>query len=353
MVASLTFGDAVGNEALNIQSVLRARGFESDIFAESTDSVLSGRARELAEYEPISSPENVLLLHFSIGSGASALARRLPDKLVLRYHNITPAHWFLRDSPKVALQCLSGRRELATLRDRTALALGVSEFNRRELDELGFSRTDVLPYQYEPGRLATPPNPVVLEMFDDDLTNFLCVGRVMPHKKMEDVMKIFKFYQHAIDRRSRLLFVGQCHDFERYYERLVGFSDELDLRNVYFAGHVSNEDLVAFYQCADVLLSMSEHEGFCVPLLEAFQMGVPVIAYDAGAVSATMAGAGILVHEKRFDEIAELASLLLRDDTLREEIVSSQYRALDAALSGNGGELVDRFVGVVSSSAPS
>jgi glycosyltransferase involved in cell wall biosynthesis len=348
MVASLTFGDAVGNEALRIQSLLRSRGIDSDVFAESTDSLSAGRARPLVEYEP--SPDNTLLLHFSIGSEASALARRLPDKLVLRYHNVTPARWFREDSPKVALQCLSGRRELETLRERASLALGVSEFNRRELDELGFSPTGVLPYQYDPERLSAPPDPVVLEMFDDDRTNFLCVGRVMPHKRMEDVMKVLRFYQRRVDRRSRLLFVGRCHDFERYFERLVALSGELGLKDVLFAGHVSTGELAAYYRSADVLLSMSEHEGFCVPLLEAFQMGIPVIAYDAGAVSETMAGAGLLVHEKRFDELAELAGLVVHDDSLREKILAAQYRTYDAVLERGAGELVKRLAGVVCSS---
>jgi glycosyltransferase involved in cell wall biosynthesis len=172
----------------------------------------------------------------------------------------------------------------------------------------------------------------------------------MPHKRMEDVMKVFRFYQRGVDRRSRLLFVGQYHDFERYFERLVALSVELGLKDVHFAGHVSTGELVSYYRSADVLLSMSEHEGFCVPLLEAFQMGVPVIAYDAGAVSETMAGAGLLVHEKRFDELAELAGLVVQDGSLREAILAEQYRTFDSVLETSAEELVERLAGVVCSS---
>lgn len=344
MVTSLTFGDAIGNEALYIQSILRELGFDSMIFAESTDSAMSGRARPLEEFEAVSSPENVLILHFSIGSRTGSLVSRLADKLVLIYHNITPAHWFAPYSRKVVTQCLKGRSELAKLKARTSLALGVSEFNRKELQNLGFERTDVLPLLFDRDRLSVSPHPVMVEMYDDDMTNFLFVGRVIPNKRLEDVMKIVKCYQSFIDRKCRLIFVGQWRDFESYYERLIAFSDRLELRHIDFPGHVSTEELVAFYRVADVFLCMSEHEGFCAPLLEAFQMGVPVIAYDAAAVAETLGGAGILVHEKRFDEIAELANLLVRDAEFRERVVESQHRALDDILSRDDRGLLMGFV---------
>ena len=348
MVASLTFGDAIGNEALRIQSVLRSHGVESEIFAESTDSAMSGRARELSEYPSVSSPDNVLLLHFSIGSKSASLARELPDRLLLRYHNITPAHWFADFAPKVARQCVRGRQELATFAERTALALGVSEYNRSELEELGFQPTGVLPLLSDPERLAASPSPVVEALFDDDLTNFLFVGPVIPNKRLEDVMKVVKYYQRFIDRKCRLIFVGECRDFERYYESLVGFADELDLKNVEFPGRVSTEELVAYYRVADVFLSMSEHEGFCAPLLEAYEMGVPVIAYDTGAVSETLGGGGILLHEKNIDEIAELAHLLVTDPELRDRVLSAQDRVLDERIARDDGEQLMRFVERVS-----
>lgn len=348
MVASLTFGDAIGNETLQMQSVLREHGVKSEIFAESTDTFMTRRARELSEYSRIAAPDNVLLLHLSIGSKSAALARELPDQLVLRYHNITPAEWFTKFAPKVARQCSTGRRELATFVDRTALALGVSEYNRAELDRLGFDPTGVLPLLWDPSRLALSPNPVVEEMFHDEMTNFLFVGKVIPNKRLEDVMKVVHYYQRFIDKKCRLIFVGEWRDFERYYESLIRFADEIDLRNVEFVGRVSTEELVAYYELADVFMCMSEHEGFCAPLLEAFQMGVPVIAYDAGAVRETLGGAGMLVHEKKIDEIAELAHLLVSDIELRSRVVSAQDQVYDDVLSRNDGKQLMRFVEQIS-----
>jgi len=158
-----------------------------------------------------------------------------------------------------------GRQELATFAERTALALGVSEYNRSELEELGFQPTGVLPLLSDPERLAASPSPVVEALFGDDLTNFLFVGPVIPNKRLEDVMKVVKYYQRFIDRKCRLIFVGEWRDFERYYESLVGFAYELDLKNVEFPGRVSTRELVAYYRVADVFLCMSEHEGFCAP----------------------------------------------------------------------------------------
>jgi glycosyltransferase involved in cell wall biosynthesis len=344
LLTSLTQRDAIGQNALYIQSLLRQRGFTTEIFAEGTDSAMAGLARPLEDYEAVSSPENVLLLHFSIGSKAMSLAHRVPDRLLLLYHNVTPAHFFLPHSPGVARQCLQGREELRRLVPRTSLALGVSKYNEAELKEMGFRRTGVLPYLFDPERLSRPPSPVVLELFDDEKTNFLFVGRVIPNKRFEDLLRVFKIYQSHIDRRSRLLLVGEWRDFESYYEKLVLFADELELRNVEFLGRVSTEELVACYRVADVFLSMSEHEGFCVPLLEAFQMGVPVIAYDAGAVSETLGGAGLLVHEKKLDEIAELAHLVVEDEALRESVLVGQDHVLDELLARDDSELLMRWV---------
>lgn len=350
MVASLTFGDAIGNETLQIQSVLRAHGVESEIFAESTDSAMSGRALELSEYPSIASPDNVLLLHLSIGSESASLARALPDQLLLRYHNITPAQWFATFAPKVAKQCSTGREELATFVDRTSLALGVSEYNRLELDSLGFDPTGVLPLLWDPARLSASPNPVVERLFDDEMTNFLFVGKVIPNKRLEDVMKIVHYYQRFVDKKCRLIFVGESGDFERYYESLIRFADEIGLRNVEFPGRVSTDELVAYYQLADVFMCMSEHEGFCAPLLEAFQMGVPVIAYDAGAVRETLGGAGILVHDKKVDEIAELAHMLVTDTTLRKHVITGQDQVLDDVIARNDGQRLMSFLEQISPS---
>jgi glycosyltransferase involved in cell wall biosynthesis len=181
----------------------------------------------------------------------------------------------------------------------------------------------------DPRPLEEEPNPVVLRMFDDAKTNFLFVGRCIPNKRIEDVIKVFCYYQRFIDPNSRLLLVGETHGFERYFDSLVRLVDDLALEDVVFTGHVDTDDLAAYYRVADLFLSMSEHEGFCAPLLEAFRFGLPVMAFDAGAVAETLSGAGVLVQEKSFDRIAEMAHLLVHDESLRERVVAGQNRVLE------------------------
>lgn len=348
MVASLTYGDAISNEALHIQSVLRSRGYESEIFAESADSSMAGRAKRLPEYQEVTGPTNVLIVHFSIGSSLAAFTDGIEDKILLIYHNITPPEWFAPYAPRVARQCHRGREELAELGGRARLVVGVSEYNRSELREMGFDKAEVLPLLGSNGRLTEPPQPTVLKLFDDVKTNFLFVGRVIPNKRFEDLLKVFATYQKHVERGCRLLLVGDWLPIERYHLALSEMIHELHLRDVVFAGHVSTGELVAYYEVADVFLCMSEHEGFCAPLLEAFHFEVPVIAYEAGAVSETLGGAGILVHEKKYEEIAELAYLVTHDDEFRGRIIDGQNRVLEDYASGNHDELLLRYVKQVS-----
>jgi glycosyltransferase involved in cell wall biosynthesis len=328
MLSALSYGDAIGNEALRIQSILRGQGYESEIFAEAVHPEMSGLAHKLWEYRNVSDPENLLILHFSIGAGVSTYAYHLPDPLLLIYHNITPAHWFTQFHPHLVGLCHHGRRELAAFSRRARIALGDSEFNRSELESMGFHPTGVLPLLMDRRQLEVPPNPVVLRMLDDEKTNFLFVGRTLPNKRIEDVIKVFCYYQRSVDSNSRLLLVGESHGFERYFDSLVRLVDDLALEDVVFTGHVDTDDLAAYYSVADLFLSMSEHEGFCAPLLEAFWFGLPVMAFDAGAVGETLAGGGILIREKAFDSIAEMAYLLVHDGGLRESVVAGQNHAL-------------------------
>ena len=210
--------------------------------------------------------------------------------MALIYHNITPPEYFIGVHRTLARQCFRGRRELRAYADRCDLAMGDSEFNRQDLETLGFPRTAVLPVVPDFSHLDRPPNWLLAGQFDDDWTNVLFVGRVIANKKIEDVIRFFHAYHTMFNPRSRLLIVGAQSGFERYLASLNQLVADLGLSHVHFVGHVSDEELVAFYEAADLFLCASEHEGFCVPLMEAFHMGVPVLAFAATAVPATMDG---------------------------------------------------------------
>ncbi len=347
VLAALSYGDAIGNEALAIQRHLSRAGFESDIFAERVHPRMASLARPLWEYTTVSAPDTVCLFHFSIGSAAGRLIFHAPDRLVSIYHNITPAHWFLGFHPHLAGLCHHGRRELMAFAPRTELALGDSEFNRRELEQAGYARTGVLPIVLDLDAYRQTPSPVICRIYRDGRTNILFVGRIIPNKKIDDLIRVFAAYQRYVDPRSRLLLVGDHRGHERYFDRLQEMVRRFDLNEVVFAGHVDDDDLMAYYSVADAFLCLSEHEGFCVPLVEAMSLGVPVVAYDAGAVAETLRGGGILLKEKRPEVVAELLRDLVADGPLRRAVLRTQSRAIEEIRRVDFGALLLERLGPV------
>jgi glycosyltransferase involved in cell wall biosynthesis len=248
---------------------------------------------------------------------------------VVRYHNITPPEFFAGYLPHLARQCHQGRRELRAFAPRAELALGVSEFNRRELEASGFRRTAVLPIPLDLDRLAAAPaSEAVRALYGDGRTNLLFVGRIIPNKKIEDLLRLFAVYQRSIDPASRLLLVGDHWGYEPYLLRLEELARALGVEDVVFTGQVEDDELRAYYAVAAAYVSMSEHEGFCVPLLEAMACGLPVVAFDAGAVGETLGGAGLLFGAKQPEVAAEVVRRLVKDPDLRRSVLDGQARRL-------------------------
>jgi glycosyltransferase involved in cell wall biosynthesis len=344
VLATLGYGDAIGHEVLGIQRVLRAAGYESDIFVETADHRLESLTRDYRELLDASRPDNLLLHHFSIGSKASPTAYAIPDRMALIYHNITPPEFFAGTHRTLARQCYRGRRELRAYIDRCDLALGDSEFNRQDLESLGFTRTAVLPVVPDLSHLDEEADWFVARQFDDDWTNIVFVGRVVGNKKIEDLIRFFHAYHTRINPRSRLLVVGIFGLFERYFAGLMHLVNELKLQHVHFTGHVTDSELIAYYECADLFLCASEHEGFCVPLIEAFYKEVPVLAYAATAVPATMDGAGVLYESKDPMHVARLMDAILSDAPLRDAIVDGQLAAAERLQAKDFDGTLLRFV---------
>jgi glycosyltransferase involved in cell wall biosynthesis len=342
LLAALAYGDAIGDEALAIQRHLRAAGLASDIFAERVHPRMAHLARPLWQYPEVSAPDTVCVYHFSIGSAAGRMIYHAPDRLVAIYHNITPARFFLGFHPHLVGLTHHGRRELSAFAPRTELALGDSEYNRRELEAAGFRRTAVLPIVLDLARYRQPPSPVTRRLFADGRTNVLFVGRIIPNKRIEDLVAAFAAYRRR-EPRSRLLLVGDYRGHERYYARLRERAVALGLSladDVVFTGHLEHDDLLACYAASHLFLCLSEHEGFCVPLLEAMVFGLPVVAGDAGAVRETLGGAGVLLEDRDPETVAEVLARLRPDGELRRAVLAGQGRALAALERTDFGALV-------------
>jgi glycosyltransferase involved in cell wall biosynthesis len=328
VLATLGYGDAIGHEVLGINRVLRDAGYESEIFVETADRRLEHLTTDYREMVGAIGADDVLIHHFSIGSRASRTAYALPGRMALVYHNITPPEYFLGVHKDLVKLCFRGRRELTAYVARCELALGDSEYNREELAALGFPGTGVLPVVPDFAHLDLPPNTMTADKFDDGWTNIMFVGRVIPNKKFDDVIRAFHVYRTRRNPRSRLLLVGSYGGFEKYLAMLHALVARLGTPDVHFLGHVSNEELTALYDVADLFLCASEHEGFCVPLIESFHKQVPVVAYAATAVPATMDGGGVLYTTKDPFAIARLMDAVLDNPDVEDAVIASQDAAL-------------------------
>ncbi|CAN5820911.1 glycosyltransferase family 4 protein [soil metagenome] len=329
VLATLGYGDAIGHEVLGIQRVLRGAGYTSDIFVDTADPRLEDLTVDYREMVGAVEADDILIHHFSIGSRASRTAYALPGRMVLVYHNITPPEYFIGVHKDLVKLCYRGRRELTAYIERSDLALGDSEYNRQELEALGFHATGVLPVVPDFVHLDEEPDRALAGDFDDEWTNILFVGRVIPNKKFEDVIRAFHAYRTRHNPRSRLLLIGSYGGFEKYLAMLQTLIARLGTPDVHFLGHVRNEELTALYDIADLFLCASEHEGFCVPLIEAFYKRIPVMAFASTAVPATMDGGGVLYENKDPLRVAEIMAAVLDDFRIADAVIASQ----DAALS--------------------
>lgn len=319
-------GDAISNEARVLRAMFRSWGAPSEIFCEKKRILpeLRKDARDLAEAASTVRADDAAILHLSIGSPANEVFARLPCRKIILYHNITPPDFFRGIQAEIEAHLKSGIEQIRALAGAADLNLAVSAFNARELEAMGYREVRVMPMHLDRGQWEGPLDRRVLQEFGDGKTNVLFVGRGAPNKRIEDLLFAHYYLQRYADPDARLIHVGSYAGLERYHALLRTKAVELKLRHVVFAGSVPPEALRAYYRIATLFLCMSEHEGFCIPLIEAMAHRVPVVAYAAAAVPDTMDGAGVLVREKRFDVLAELINRLARDAALRAAIVVAQ-----------------------------
>lgn len=314
-------GDAVGNHALGLQRILSDLG-PSEIFVERVDPALRSAAKIYSDAD-LSKLDGVVY-HAAVGSIMSAALLSANVPLAIDFHNITPSHFLAPYDVRAASLTLSGRIEIARFATRARLAIGHSEYSRRELDDLGFPKTAVFPVLIEFSDYDGEPDKRALMKLAGSKrgTDILFVGRISPHKRQEDLIKSFFVYRTHFDPGARLFIVGGGSS-ETYSRTLKRFVSDLGVEEVHFTGSVSFPEILAHYRNADVFLSMSEHEGFCVPLVEAMYLGVPVIAYGAAAVPETVADAGVVFEHKDHLQVAALIHTIASSETHRKQLIAA------------------------------
>ncbi len=351
LVAGFARGDAISNEARYLQTRFRQWGLVSDIFCERRRILPEWRerARDLADAAAACGPDTIALLHLSIGSAANTCFAALKGPRALLYHNITPPDYFRWFQPAMALDLARGRKQMRALSQTAAVVMADSAFNAGELIEMGYAKPAVFPLALDFDVLDQRADRAFERRFRDGKTNLLFVGRCAPNKCLEDVLTVFAHYQKAVNPNSRLLLAGSWAGMERYYFWLNSLTRERRLRDVKFLGAIPQAVLNAAYRVADVFVCMSDHEGFCIPLMESMVFDLPILAYHAAAVPETMDGAGVISRHKDHAALAEMIDCMVRQPALRQAIINGQtarlqrYRArdIDAELRGHLAPLLD------------
>ena len=330
IVAGFASADAISNEVRVMRALFRSWGFESQVYSElkRISPELRGEARDLAASRGDFHPEDVVLLHLSIGSDVNDLFPTLPGRKALLYHNITPPDYFRGVQDQLAHTLARGRQQAKALAGSAEVVMACSRFNAEEILAMGHANPQVLPLLLDFSMLRAKPDRRILRQYRDGMVNLLFVGRCAPNKRIEDLLNAFYYFQRYVQPASRLIHVGSYAGMEQYHALLLTRSRELQLKNVELVGSVRQDELNAYYEVSRAFLCLSDHEGFCIPLIEAMTHDVPVVAYAAGAVSETLDGAGVLVREKRFDLIAETLGRVAEDEPLRAAILKGQRARL-------------------------
>ena len=329
ILPTLTKGDGVGNEALQIDRILREAGWETRIYADVIGDTVDRALVSHIDALPELAEEDVVLCHLSIASPIHGLLRELKCHILFRYHNITPPEFFRGYDPVMEWKCREGLRQFRELIDVPEAVLADSGYNKAHLRELGYTcPIEVLPILIDLAEYDGEPDRAVVERMRDGVTNILFVGRVMPNKKQEDVIKAFSVYHRRYNPDSRLILAGRAQ--EVYLEELKAYQELLGLeeRDVVYTGSISHAAILAYYRTADLFLCMSEHEGFCIPLLEAMHFGVPIAAYDSTVVGSTLGDGGVLLRNKDMYICAQIMDMILTEESLRERIRQAQKKVL-------------------------
>jgi len=316
-------GDAVGNSVLRFHHFLSSRGLESRIVALAIDPVLCDQAMYLRNYRE--NPRALKIYHFAIASALSDYFCQSPGKKVLVYHNVTPSRFFNGFSASLERLTAKAREELLKLKDHCQFFIADSRFNAEELHELGVENIFVFPVMSDWPAYERPYSRTFARLFQDGRKNLLFAGRVTPNKKIEDLIKILSFYKKHLSPPVRLIVAGNTQTLPRYYYALRDLASRLQLaaEDLVFTGHLPLDEFLAAYGVADVFVSMSEHEGFCLPLIESCRFGLPVVAYAAGAVAETLGGAGLLLSGKDIATAAVLIERVLNDAALHDRLERS------------------------------
>lgn len=328
--STLRKGDGVGNDVLAIHKYLKDKNINTRIFYESVIGTFEKEdARNVKQLPPLRDSD-ILLIHVAFAWDFIEKLCELPGKKVFVYHNITPPEFFVPFDEESAKACQLGLDMVKRLKDVPDYCLADSEFNKNDLISYGYKcPIDVLPIIIPFEDYDKNADEKTLEELNDGMTNILFVGRIAPNKKQEDIISAFGCYQKNYNPNSRLILLGGYDENDLYYRSLSQYVKELGVKNVQFTTHIPFSQVIATIKSAHAFVCLSEHEGFCIPLLEAMHFKIPIVAYKSTAVEETLGAGGILLDKKDPATVACAIDMLINDDELKNEIKENQSKRLD------------------------
>ena len=338
---------AVGGHIQQVRRVAHGLGLDAPVWAEVVHPSLASVGRDYRRFK--GGRDDVLMYHVAVGSPVADFVMGRPETLVVDHHNITPVRWFAPWQPGGTFVLSWGRAQLAAMAGRAALGLADSRFNETELVQLGYRRTAVAPILVDVEAFAAVPvDDALVASLRHPGSTWLFVGRVAPNKGHHDLVKAFSVYRRVYDPAAVLRIVG-FHALDAYDDALHDFVDALGLADaVDFAGTVPAEALVAHYRAADVMVCLSDHEGFWVPSLEAWHHGLPIVAYGSTAVPETLGRAGLCLPSKAPTTVAAAVHRVLTDDRLRTALVDAGHeRLLEFALPRTRARMAEALAAVL------
>lgn len=325
--AASAYGDGITNGMFFIQKILRQSGYTSNIYCIHIDHRLSDRILPFTSHED--NPEDLLLVHYSLGSDDDALVTKLRLPRVMVYHNITPAHFF-QDGSRLKYLTETGRHQLARwARAGTFIgAIADSAFNSEDLTQIGYSSVADIGLLVDLGRIRTHAwnKDIAAEL--TGARNILFVGRICEHKNQLDLVRMMEHLGTISDVPVRLLLVGTTSSDGYEAEILQAIEHLGPTAEVRMLGHRNDEDVYALYRMTDLYVSASRHEGFGMPLVEAMAFDLPVLAYAAGGIAATLGSGGLILNNPSPQSLAAAAKMILHEPCLRHEVIEGQRESL-------------------------
>ena len=325
---TIAYGDAISNDAFALEALLWQQGVRSRLHAAHAHDEVAAFVRPWQDIGREAAPGSILLLRHSMGHDVVDEVGELPLPKVLRYHNITPAKYFVGVNETLRRYSEIGRDQLRRLAAKVEVGIADSEYSRLELEGAGYARTAVVPILHDRSLETVTPDPAVAARLADGGTHLLVVGQLVPQKEQRAVVEAFARYRQG-DPAAHLWLVGRSDLSGAYLDTLQAEIARRGLQDaVTLTGLVSTEELAAYYRGATALVTLSEHEGFCQPLVEAMAARLPILARGTAAIPDTLGDAGLLVGGIDPEGVAADLERIVKDQRLRADLVARGEKRL-------------------------